>query len=192
MKTQQQWRVEKRQARKNLSTTDKTDKSQQIVEQIIATDNYKNAQCIGAYLAMPEEVNLQSLIEIAWADNKQVYLPVVIDWEKPLLFAPYHTDSQLVKDKLNIDIPNTDTDNYITAEQLDLVITPLVAFDRYNNRIGMGGGFYDRTFAFKKHQNRPVLIGVAFAVQQTNSPISVNDWDIRPDRIITEHHSLYF
>ncbi|MBS9781419.1 MAG: 5-formyltetrahydrofolate cyclo-ligase [Gammaproteobacteria bacterium] len=193
MKTQKQWREEKRQARKNLSTTDKAEKSQTIIKKIIESNDYKNAKHIGMYLAMPEEVNLQTLIETAWKDGKSVYLPVVIGWGELLLFAPYTSDSQLVKDALNIDIPNTDTDSYITADKLDLVITPLVAFDKNNNRIGMGGGFYDRTFSCKKlqanpdsPQNKPTLIGVAFAIQQTDSLIPVNEWDIPVDKIISE------
>ncbi len=186
MKTQKQWREEKRQARKNLSATDKAQKSQAIIKQIIKSDEYKNAKHIGVYLAMPEEVNLQTLIETAWQDGKSVYLPVVIGWGKPLLFAPYTTDSQLVKDALNIDIPNTDTDSYIGADKLDLVITPLVAFDENNNRIGMGGGFYDRTFTCKDTQDKPTLIGVAFAEQKTDSLIPMNEWDIPLDKIITE------
>ncbi len=190
MKTQQQWRQEKRQARKNLSATDKAQKSQAIIKQIIGSEDYQNAKHIGAYLAMPEEVNIQTLIETAWQDGKSVYLPIVIGRGKPLLFAPYHTDSLLIQGTLSINIPDCNTDSYISADKLDLVITPLVAFDEDNNRIGMGGGFYDRTFAFRKSKEKPKkkpkLIGTAFAVQRTDSLIPVNEWDIRLDRVITE------
>ncbi len=186
MKTQQQWRQEKRQARKNLSATDKAEKSQAIITYIVESDDYKKAKHIGAYLAMPEEVNIQTLIETAWKDGKSVYLPIVINWGKPLLFAPYNTDSLLIQGALNIDIPNCNTDSYISADKLDLVITPLVAFDEHNNRIGMGGGFYDRTFECRKSQDKPTLIGTAFAVQRTDSLIPVNEWDIKLDKIVTE------
>ncbi|PID67031.1 MAG: 5-formyltetrahydrofolate cyclo-ligase [Gammaproteobacteria bacterium] len=187
MKTQQDWRTEKRQARQSLSTSEKNQKSRQIAEQIIAGDNYQKAQHIGVYLAMPEEVNLNHFIEKARAHGKHLYLPVVIDWGKRLLFAPYTSTTTLGKDKLNMDVPKVDKNQYIAAEKLDLVITPLVAFDENRNRIGMGGGFYDRTFTFRKAKAKPALIGVAFAVQQTDCPIPVNHWDIRPDQIITEN-----
>lgn len=186
MKTQKDWRLEKRQARKNLSDAEKIDKSQTISECVIASDAYQNAELIGAYLCMPEEVDVKGIIEQAWADGKQVYLPVVTTWGKPLLFAPYTPTTPLTKDALDIDIPDVEKDQYIPAERLDLVITPLVAFDENRNRIGMGGGFYDRTFAFKQQQPTPTLLAVAFAVQGTERPIPVNDWDIRPDAIITE------
>ncbi len=186
MKTQKEWRAEKRQARKNLSANDKTQKSQAIIKKIIVSDDYHNAKHIGTYLAMPEEVDIKALIETAWKDGKSVYLPVVMAWGSPLLFAPYTKDSELIKDALNIDIPDTDSDNYMRADKLDLVITPLVAFDEENNRIGMGGGFYDRTFACKKSQEKPTLIGVAFAVQQMDDLIPINDWDIPLDKVFTE------
>ena len=69
----------------------------------------------------------------------------------------------------------------ISPKQLNLVVTPLVAFDEYHNRIGMGGGYFDRCFAFLRHRNHwisPKLIGVAFACQETER-IEPNPWDIR-------------
>ena len=72
--------------------------------------------------------------------------------------------------------------------ELDVVVTPLVAFDQNGNRIGMGGGYFDRTFAFLRHRDnwlRPKLIGVAFECQQVEE-ISPNPWDIRLFRIFTE------
>lgn len=77
----------------------------------------------------------------------------------------------------------------INANGLDVVITPLVAFDHLNNRIGMGGGYFDRTFAFLKDRQsyfHPKLIGVAFACQKTEK-IAPNPWDIGLFSIISEH-----
>ena len=74
------------------------------------------------------------------------------------------------------------------ARELDVVITPLVAFDGEMNRIGMGGGCFDRTFAFLKRRKvylRPKLIGVAFACQQIEK-VNANPWDIRLFQIITD------
>ncbi len=182
MKTQKQWREEKRQSRRNLSVTEKHHKSQQIIKKIIQSDYYKNSQNIGVYFATPEEVNLQTLIETAWQDGKMIYLPV-INQEK-LLFSQYAASTTLIKDTFNISVPKCD--NYVLAKELDLVITPLVAFDDNNNRIGMGGGFYDRAFSFKKIQQKPILVGVAFALQKTNTLITTNRWDICLDKVITE------
>lgn len=192
MTTQKTLRAQKRLARKNLSASQKAEKSQSISERLIATKAYQNAQHIAAYLCLPEEVDVSHLIKTAWADGKQVYLPVVLTWGKPLQFAPYQPHSTLIKDTLDIPIPNVNKSHYIDAKHLDLVITPLVAFDQNRNRIGMGGGFYDRTFAFKAQNNypTPTLIAAAFAIQKTNCPIPSNDWDIRPDKIITENQMI--
>lgn len=185
--TQKDWRQAKRTARKSLLSRDKQAKSQQVAQRLLATEGYQKAQRIGAYLCLPEEVDVRAIIETAWADGKQVYLPVVLAWGEPLLFAPYTADSVLTKDCLSIDIPAVERSEYIAAQALDMVVTPLVAFDEQRNRIGMGGGFYDRTFAFKQQgQSSPQLLGVAFETQRVESNIVANEWDICPDAIITE------
>ncbi len=185
--SQKNIRKQKRIERKNLSIDDKRKKSRQISEKVLHSSAYQQAQYIGAYLSMPEEVNVKAIIEAAWADGKHIYLPVVTGWDKPLQFAPYTPASILIKDALDIKIPDIDKTHYLPAEQLDLVITPLVAFDEKRNRIGMGGGFYDRTFAFKADgSGKPVLLGVAFEIQYVDSAIEANQWDICPDSIISE------
>jgi 5-formyltetrahydrofolate cyclo-ligase len=75
----------------------------------------------------------------------------------------------------------------LSPEALDLVLAPLVVFDPDRNRIGMGGGFYDRSFAFRKNpENKvPVLIGVAHELQKVDQ-IVPQDWDVRLDMIITD------
>ena len=77
------------------------------------------------------------------------------------------------------------------ARQLDVVIAPLVAFDESLNRLGMGGGYYDRTFAFRKRARvlrRPVLIGVAYSFQRVDR-LQPENWDVPLDVVITEKES---
>ena len=71
---------------------------------------------------------------------------------------------------------------------LDLVITPLVAFDAEGNRMGMGGGYYDRSFAWRKRRRiwrGPMLVGYAYELQKLNS-IRASDWDVPMDAVVTE------
>ena len=72
-------------------------------------------------------------------------------------------------------------------EAIDLVLVPLVAFDPQRNRIGMGGGFYDRSFAFRKNpdQPRPVLIGVAHELQKVDL-LEPEPWDVQLDMVVTD------
>lgn len=181
---QKQWRKEKRKQRQILDEVSRDKKSQQVYHQLLACKPYQQARHVGAYLAMSEEVNLHRIIQDAWTADKLVFLPVVVARGKPMIFAPYQADTKLTKDAVGMLVPDVDPLCCFSAEQLDLVITPLVAFDEQRNRIGMGGGFYDRTFAFKKIKAHPYLIGVAFAEQKTNQPIIANAWDIRPDEIV--------
>ena len=80
------------------------------------------------------------------------------------------------------------TGDEASANELDVVVTPLVAFDENGHRIGMGGGYYDRFFAAlrtRKRWLRPKLIGFAFDCQKV-ARISPNPWDIRLSRVFTE------
>lgn len=183
---QKQIRKDKRQARQEINKTVKQQKSAMICDSIINHPAYQTASKISAYLAMPEEVSVKAIIEDAWAADKQVYLPVVMGWGKSLMFAPYYQDSELVPDSLGIKIPNVKQSDYISANQLDFVVTPLVAFDKTRNRIGMGGGFYDRTFAFTEQSNNTFLAGVAFIEQLVDEGITENKWDIKPTIIVSD------
>lgn len=78
--------------------------------------------------------------------------------------------------------------NIIAPEKLDLVIVPLLGFDKFGNRIGSGAGFYDRTFAFMHHENviiKPILIGLSFNVQQLKK-IETHKLDVKLDNVVTE------
>jgi 5-formyltetrahydrofolate cyclo-ligase len=77
---------------------------------------------------------------------------------------------------------------------LDMVFVPLVAFDNHGHRLGMGGGYYDRTFAFKLQRTYltgPVMVGLAHNLQHRPS-IASNPWDIPLDWVITETHRYRF
>ena len=82
-------------------------------------------------------------------------------------------------------------------KRLDLVFMPLVAFDKNSNRLGMGGGFYDRCFAFRNTtqqdniRTRPLLIGCAHALQEMSS-LKPEKWDVPLDGILTEKYFLRF
>lgn len=179
-------RQQKRLERRQLSDVERASKSQIIAKQLLTTDAYQQSSRIACYLSLDEEVNLQPLIEQAWQDNKSVYLPVVTARDLPLSFAIYHADGDMTTDKMGISVPNIAAEQYIDPAKLDMVIMPLVAFDDDCHRIGMGGGFYDRTFAFRKKQSHPILIGVAFDLQRASQSIICHDWDVMPDVIISE------
>ena len=175
---------------KKLRTSKKHDeeqqiKSNQIVKIIRNFPTFANAKNIAVYHAVQGEANPYNLID--YNSNKHFYLPILAkDQSQGLTFAPIDETTKYQNNRFSIPEPVYKENELITGNILDLVIVPLVGFDKNGNRIGMGGGFYDRTFAFKQKKNvKPLLIGFAFDFQQTES-IHKEDWDVCLDFIATE------
>ena len=132
-----------------------------------------------------DEVDPRRVIARAWRANKRVFCPVVTRHGE-MIFRNLEPDSLLERGPFGIWEPVSGTT--IAARDLDLVVTPLVAFDRKRHRIGMGGGYYDRCFAFLSRRRfwlHPKLIGVAFDCQKVEK-IQPNPWDIRLYSVICE------
>lgn len=146
---------------------------------------FKKSRHIACYHAYGDEFETAALIEVIWAGDKICYLPVLND-SKSLQFVRYRRHDELQPNKYSIPEP-VNTQYMIHAEKLDLVITPLVAFDRQGNRIGTGGGFYDRTFAFlfNKPVWAPFMLGVGYAFQEVQDIIA-DPWDISLNGVLTE------
>jgi len=124
----------------------------------------------------------------AWHDKKQVYLPVLHPFEKKLQFARYFPDSILVNNRFQIGEPAVAAAKRVKPINMDVVLTPLVAFDKAGHRIGMGGGFYDRSFAFLKRRRfwlRPLLIGCAHQFQELKK-IQTQAWDMPLYTVFTD------
>lgn len=103
------------------------------------------------------------------------------------LLDPEHTQPN----RFGIPEPIASADNHLAAEQLDVVLAPLLAFNKNGARLGMGGGFYDRTFAFKKDTQgtkKPWLVGVAYDFQASDDFVT-EPWDVPLDLIITDQGS---
>jgi 5-formyltetrahydrofolate cyclo-ligase len=151
---------------------------------------YQAAQHIALYLENDAEISTQFILEDALALKKNCYLPILsAEPNNFLSFMPYQRDTLLVANQFGILEPVFVSEQAISPQQLDLVLCPLVAFDQQGNRLGMGGGFYDRTFAFTKQTlsaARP-LIGLAYELQQV-SQIPHDDWDVALTGVVTDTH----
>ena len=148
---------------------------------------------LAGYLAIDGELDPAPLLERARAMGKRVYLPVLAgNPAAHLLFAPYHLDMAMQANRFGILEPDVPAADLLLPQHLDLVLTPLVAFDLHGTRLGMGGGFYDRTFAFRHnpaHLPRPLLLGLAYELQKV-AELPRQSWDIPLDGIVTEQ-ALY-
>lgn len=158
--------------------------SEQAKQLLISHPLFISSQSIACYLAQDQEFDCASMIHAIWESNKRCYLPVLsLSQEKKLEFAEYRKDSILKMNRYQILEPASE-EKY-PASQLDLVLVPLVGFDKYGHRLGMGGGYYDRTFAFKRKVPRPFLLGVGFARQEVEK-IPYDEWDVMLDGILTQ------
>lgn len=164
-----------------------------IFKKIITHPLFIRSNRIAIYLPMRGEVDIQLVQTKAEQMQKSCFLPVLHPFKhNRLLFIGYKCGDKLVKNRYGIWEPVIDTDKIVAPWSLDLVITPLVAFDTGLNRLGMGGGFYDRTFAFTRHKkflHSPILMGVAYEFQKV-PPLETHPWDIALNTVVTEQ-SIY-
>jgi len=181
-----------RHQRNALSSTLQHEKSASIVSKIAQSPVYASANHIAFYYPVDGEVDPLPLAQLKYSatDNKQFYLPILQGNNEPLLFAPVSSQSEYVNNRFSIPEPLYNDNELITGDALDLVLMPLLGFDNQGNRLGMGGGFYDRTFEFKKQTARkPLLMGIAYDLQET-APLKAESWDIPLDYIVTENQFI--
>lgn len=185
MQNHQELRQRNRELRAALDARRLDAAASALCARLIALPEYQSAQRVAAYFAVNGEIGLQPLIEHAWAHGKQVYLPNLD--QKALRFSPYFEGQAMRKNRFRLPEPDVDESEMLTPEQLDLVLAPLVVFDADGNRIGMGGGYYDRSFAFRKlpGNDSPKLIGVAHELQKVDR-LEPQVWDVRLDKVVTE------
>ncbi len=146
---------------------------------------------IGIYLANDGEIDPALLMGIALNANKACFLPILHPLQfNRLYFGQYREGDPLKPNRFGILEPQFSATSIAPAWTLDVILLPLVAFDRSGSRIGMGGGFYDRTLAACiNHPVRPTLIGVAHSCQEVEN-ISQQSWDIPLDKIITDREII--
>ena len=149
---------------------------------------FRAAEHIALFLATGEEISADTLIRIAQRQGKHVYVPLILPGRQ-MRFVPLLPDTVLTLNRFGIREPVAGKHPGIDPRRLDLVITPLLGFDRHGSRLGMGSGFYDRHFAFLRHRRcyrRPFLLGMAYAVQELPH-IDRQPWDVPLHAIVTEH-----
>lgn len=168
--------------RKQLKPSVQAHAAQQMTRLLLQRDYFHQAQTIALYMAHRNEIPTTFILEKIFSFNKQAYLPCI--QEARLTFIKIERTTPLTPNQWGILEPRNPYPP-IALEQLDLVLVPLVAFDQHKNRLGMGGGYYDKTFAFKKVGTKPILVGLAYHFQQVES-VPHNALDIKLDEVITD------
>ena len=183
--TRDELRRQMRKARRALPPEVRRAASIAAAVNLSATRHYQDARRIAVYLAMDGELDPTPLVLRARSDGREVYLPVLPPKDGPMSFLPYLEDATLKPNRFGI--PEPVSGAALAAKEMDLVVTPLVAFDAEGNRMGMGAGFYDRTFDFLKGAQRvhPALIGYGYAMQRVSS-LTRETWDVALAGVVTE------
>ena len=178
-----QLRQQIRKTRANLTALQQQQAEDSITQQALALIEERNAQHIALYVSFDGEISTDKLIKTLWAQGKQVYLPVLHPFNpNHLLFLCYLPDTPMLKNKFGIWEPKLNVQNALPLDELDILFTPLVAFDKQGNRLGMGGGFYDRTL--QHWQKSPFIpVGLAHQCQQVEQ-LPTEVWDVPLHQIL--------
>ncbi|QCI21700.1 5-formyltetrahydrofolate cyclo-ligase [Buchnera aphidicola (Hyadaphis tataricae)] len=146
---------------------------------------FNRAEHIAIFLPFDGEINTYPLIYNLLLHKRKIFVPVVHSFtRKELLFVEFKNSSLLQRNKYNIFEPILNNNNYISINQLDIIIVPLVAFDQTGLRLGMGGGFYDillRNWTMKK---KYFPIGLAYDFQFVLK-IPKEKWDVSLPVVLT-------
>lgn len=173
-----------RQRRRALTQEQQAAFAEQIARLAQAQPEVQRAERVALFLSFDGELDTRPLIDSLWQQGKAVYLPVLHPFSPGhLLFLHYDAQTPLVKNRLKILEPRLDVRRVLPPAQLDILFTPLVAFDAQGQRLGMGGGFYDRTLCDWRAQG-PYPIGLAHDCQQVEA-IPTEAWDIPLPAILT-------
>lgn len=154
---------------------------------------FRNSYRIAFYHAFAGEIMLAPLIARAQAMGKQCYLPVLDHLRgKQLHFVAFNSQTKFIRNQFGIAEPKVSKGHRVSVARLDLIILPLVAFDNSGHRLGMGGGYYDRSLRFTRRvSKRPKLYGAAYMFQQ-QTLLHASPWDVSLDGVVTEDAVFIF
>ncbi|PAU71712.1 5-formyltetrahydrofolate cyclo-ligase [Vreelandella alkaliphila] len=185
-------RRELRRRRRILSLDQQKQAAAALCQRLKGLPEIRRAKRISLYLPVNGEIDPTPLIPWLRQRKVSIYLPVLRPLStNRLWFVAYRESTPMVKNRFGIAEPCSrfaaDKRNRLPAWALDTLIVPLVGFDKQANRMGMGGGFYDRSLAFMRRRQGPVptLIGVAHACQQVDA-LPIEPWDIPLDVIASD------
>jgi 5-formyltetrahydrofolate cyclo-ligase len=145
---------------------------------------------VAGYWAVDGEIALHAW-QLRLPSQCRYCLPVLHD-DDQLRFAPWRPGDPLVGNRFGIPEPDVPVEALLPATDMALVVLPLVGYDHAGHRLGMGGGWYDRSFAFRHDAAAPPwLVGAAFSAQRVDA-LAREDWDVRVDALCNELETLVF
>lgn len=184
-----QLRRQLREQRRALSAQAQRQAAQGLYRQLAQHPRFRRAKQIALYLPNDGEIDPQPLLRAAQRRGKATYLPVLSPWPRSkMVFQRVRAGDPLLANRFGILEPRRNRAQQRKVWALDLVFLPLVGFDRHGGRLGMGGGFYDRSLAYRamrKNWHKPTLLGLAHECQQVER-LAQASWDVPLQGTVTD------
>lgn len=170
-----------RKARRALNRAEQRQAAQGLYRQLAQNPLFRRARHVSLYLPMDGEIDPRLLLREAQRRGKKTYLPVLSAWPRTkMVFQRVKPGEKFRPNRFRIPEPRIDARKQRKIWALDLILMPLVGFDDQGGRLGMGGGFYDRSLAYqarRKAWQKPVLLGLAHECQKVGK-LAVASWDV--------------
>jgi 5-formyltetrahydrofolate cyclo-ligase len=183
----QSLRAELRARRKALHASERIAAANGVAESLEQLADFLVDQRIAGYWAIDGELPLHIVVSNLARRDQQYCLPRITG-PRELSFVPWKSGADLESNRYGIPEPVCTKEDLLKPADLDIVLLPLLGFDRRGGRIGYGGGYYDASFAFLRERREatcPLLVGIAYSAQQLDV-IEQAPWDVRLDYVATE------
>ena len=185
-------RKQLRQQRRAVTRTQQQQAQQAVLQRLLRLPKFQYAKKVGLYLDAFGEIHTQRIIEYCFVQGKQVYLPMICNMNQRLVWVQIslqqYRKQRFAHHRLGMQEPRTSRGKHIS--HLDMLLMPLLACDTHGTRIGMGGGYYDRTLAFAPQ--RPYRLGIAHNFQLIHARLPRKNWDQPVDALLTPQYFLQF
>jgi len=181
--------------RQALTPVDQARAARALVAHLAATRLFRVSRRVALYLPNDGEIDPRPVMERLWRVNKICYLPILSRLQHDRLwFAPFTPDTPLACNRFGIPEPRVPARTWRRTKDLDLILMPLVAFDAHGNRLGMGGGFYDKSLAYLRQRSgwrKPHLLGLAHDFQRVDK-LEACAWDVPLQGVATDRAVYFF
>lgn len=184
-----QLRRQLREQRRALSRQAQRQAARNLYKQLAQHALFRRARHLALYLPNDGEIDPRPLLRAAQRRGKATYLPVLKPWpQSQMVFQRIRQGERLRANRFGIAEPRRNPKRQRKVWALDLILLPLVGFDRHGARLGMGGGFYDRSLAYRKMRknwHKPTLLGLAHECQQVDR-LAMASWDVPLQATVTD------
>lgn len=181
--------------RRTLSADEQHQAARRLAVNLTGTRLFLTSRRVACYLPNDGEIDTAPVIEHIRRLRKILYLPVLSRLSHDRLwFAEAGPKTKMTPNRFGIPEPVVESRDLVRAQELDLILMPLVGFDDKGNRLGMGGGFYDRSLEFLRHRNhwrKPHLLGIAYDFQRVNG-LAADPWDVPLQGVVMDQAVYLF